>query len=289
MLLPALLWAGLASSCVTLEDEVIPPDAPVALYPGAAALRGATLDEVRRVAATTLPSGTMDVRAIERAAKKSRSAVVSIYFKAEQKAKIRLIPFKIPFLGIPVKLPGKGMGSGFIIHEDGYVITNAHVVRDAKDIRLVTYDGVDLDVEVLATDPVFDLALLKIVGTQGPFPVLPMGNSALANVGTWTIAVGNPLGLGHTVTLGIISQTGRHLSGVKPEEGREVAFIQMDTAINPGSSGGPLITLTGAWVGVNTASYTHASGISFAVPSRVVNGFLANVLAGRGVEMELEE
>ena len=92
--------------------------------------------------------------------------------------------------------------------------------------------------------------------------------------------VGVCTGLGHTVTLGIISQTGRHLSGVDPAEGREISFIQMDTAINPGSSGGPLISLTGACVGVNTAGYVEANGISFAVPTAQVKDFLYEVLKG---------
>jgi S1-C subfamily serine protease len=110
--------------------------------------------------------------------------------------------------------------------------------------------------------------------------VIPLGDSDKAPVGSWAVAVGNPLGLGHTVTLGIISQTGRYLSGVDPEEGREIAFIQMDTAINPGSSGGPLISLTGACVGVNTAGYVEANGISFAVPTTQVKEFLNEVLQG---------
>jgi serine protease Do/serine protease DegQ len=113
-----------------------------------------------------------------------------------------------------------------------------------------------------------------------------MGDSKKVNVGSWAVAVGNPLGLGHTVTLGIVSQTGRHLMGVDPEEGREVDFIQMDTPINHGSSGGPLITLEGAWIGVNTAAYEGAQNIGFAVPSAQVEEFLIDVLAGAGVREE---
>jgi serine protease DegS len=110
-----------------------------------------------------------------------------------------------------------------------------------------------------------------------------MGDSDAIAVGDMTIAVGNPLGLGHTVTFGIVSQTGRNLSGVSDEEGRPIQFIQTDTAINPGSSGGPLITLTGAWVGVNTAGAIGAEGIGFAVPSAQVLEFLDEVLAGKGM------
>jgi S1-C subfamily serine protease len=109
-----------------------------------------------------------------------------------------------------------------------------------------------------------------------------MGDSDAIAEGDMSIAVGNPLGLGHTVTFGIISQTGRNLSGVAPEEGRQIEFIQTDTAINPGSSGGPLITMAGAWVGINTAGARQAQGIGFAVPSNQVREFIEEVLAGKG-------
>ena len=109
-----------------------------------------------------------------------------------------------------------------------------------------------------------------------------MGDSESIGVGEFTIAVGNPLGLGHTVTFGIVSQTGRNLSGIEEGVGRTVHFIQMDTAINPGSSGGPLITLTGSWIGVNTAAAIGAQNIGFAVPSKLALEFIDEVLAGKG-------
>lgn len=281
VLLAPLFFGALGSSCVTLEKEAaISPDAPVEFYRGARSLRGVPLTSISTEAQRTRASGRMDVRAVEKVAASARPAVLSIYFKTKQAARVRLLPFSIPGLGFPVSLPGSGLGSGFIIHEDGYVLTNAHVIRGASDHWALSATGQELDLEVLAVDPVFDLALLKIIGTQGPFPVIPLGDSRKAPVGSWAVAVGNPLGLGHTVTLGIISQTGRHLSGVNPEEGREISFIQMDTAINPGSSGGPLISLTGACVGVNTAGYVEANGISFAVPTTQVKEFLNEVLRG---------
>ncbi|UCD58471.1 MAG: trypsin-like peptidase domain-containing protein, partial [Candidatus Hydrogenedentota bacterium] len=173
-------------------------------------------------------------------------------------------------------------GSGFFIHPAGYLLTNNHVIEDATEIRVLMRDGTDFGVIVVARDPVFDLALLKIQDSKGEFPVLPMGDSQAVGVGDLVIAVGNPLGLGHTVTSGIISQTGRNLSGVSDEEARHIWFIQTDTAINPGSSGGPLITLTGAWIGVNTAGAKEAQGIGFAVPSSQVREFLDKVRAGKG-------
>jgi len=109
-----------------------------------------------------------------------------------------------------------------------------------------------------------------------------MGDSDAVSAGDMVIAVGNPLGLGHTVTAGIISQTYRNMAGESGEDGRHVDFIQTDTAINPGASGGPLITLTGAWIGVNTAGATRAQGIGFAVPSNQAHEFLNAIRAGRG-------
>lgn len=280
-LLASLTVALLGSACVTLdEDRPVDPSEPVELLRGARRLRGAQLDTIMTRARKTRASGRLDVRAVEKVADAARPAVLSIYFKTEQRARVRLLPFNIPGLGLPVSLPGAGLGSGFIIHPDGYVLTNAHVIRGASDHWALSSTGEELDLEVLAVDPVYDLALLRITGAEGPFPVIPLGDSDEARVGSWAVAVGNPLGLGHTVTLGIISQTGRHLSGVDPEEGREIAFIQMDTAINPGSSGGPLISLTGACVGVNTAGYVEANGISFAVPTAQVLEFLEEVLRG---------
>jgi S1-C subfamily serine protease len=208
--------------------------------------------------------------------------VVSIYVKTTEPYRLRFLPFRIGS-GFAIDMPGEGLGSGFFIHPSGYILTNHHVVRNASDIVVRTKAGNDYNVTVMAEDPVYDLALLKVVGTGRQFPVVPMGRSDEIGVGEIVIGVGNPLGLGHTVTQGIISQTNRHLEKIEVEDGRQVDYLQTDTAINPGSSGGPLITLTGAWVGVNTAGYTQAQGIGFAVPSDQAREFLINVLAGNGV------
>jgi serine protease Do len=142
---------------------------------------------------------------------------------------------------------------------------------------------VDFRATVLARDPAYDLALLK---AEAPprlrFAALPMGDSDAVSTGDMVIAVGNPLGLGHTVTAGIISQMYRNLGGESDDEARHADLIQTDTAINPGSSGGPLITLTGAWIGINTAGATRAQGIGFAVPSNQAFEFLSAIRAGQG-------
>ena len=278
-MLPALLSLG----CLSPElPEGSALDGPVLLRPVAKKLLGLQADELVVEAKTTVTKVPLHTQLIRQVAEKAKKAVVSVYVKTEQPYRLRLLPHRIPGTGLLVKLPGQGLGSGFLIHPSGYVITNNHVVRDASRIHVLTADGRQVGASVMARDPVFDLALLKLQGTEDNFPVLPMGDSKVVGVGDLVIAVGNPLGLGHTVTSGIISQTGRNLSGVATEQARRIRFLQTDTAINPGSSGGPLITLTGAWVGVNTAIARDGRGIGFAVPSNQVREFLDKVRKGDG-------
>jgi S1-C subfamily serine protease len=238
-------------SCVTLEQQEaqFPTEGPILLRPEARELRGVQSGDLVVETNDTVANVTLNTRMIRDVAQKSGKAVVSIYVKTQTAARVRLLPIPIPGLGIPVRLPGTGLGSGFFVHPSGYLLTNNHVIKDAEQISVLTRDEADFGVIVVARDPVFDLALLKIQGAEREFPVLPMGDSEAVGVGDLVIAVGNPLGLGHTVTSGIISQTGRDLSGVSDEEARRIRFIQTDTAINPGSSGGPLITLTGGGKG----------------------------------------
>ncbi len=277
-----VLAASLNAGCVTLEDGEAPPDAPILLRPEARKLLGAKMADVVVETRETVANMPLHTQLIRQVAQESKQAVVSIYAQTKTPYRVSLLPIRIPGTSFRVRVPGIGLGSGFFVHPSGYVLTNNHVIQDAEQIRVLTRDGTDFGVSVLARDPVYDLALLRIVGSGRRFPVLPMGDSDAAAVGDFVIAVGNPLGLGHTVTAGIISQTERNLSGVADEEARHIRFIQTDTAINPGSSGGPLITLTGAWVGVNTAGIVEAQGIGFAVPSSQVREFIHEILAGEG-------
>jgi serine protease Do len=278
----ALAWVLTAACFVQPIEPEFDPTAPVVLRGPGSIVIGLEREDVLVVAASTIPVTALNTNLIRDVAAETQDAIVSIYTKTKTPVRMRLLPIKLPFGGIKVHLPGQALGSGFFIHESGLVITNAHVIRDAERIRCLTTDGADYEMAVLAFDPVFDLALLKVQGTNRTFQALPMGNSEEVRPGDMVIAVGNPLGLGHTVTSGIISQTGRHLSGVKQEGGRRIDYLQTDTAINPGSSGGPLITLAGAWVGVNTAGVVEAQNIGFSVPSTQVQEFIDNVLAGRG-------
>ncbi|MGB7292147.1 MAG: DegQ family serine endoprotease [Thermodesulfobacteriota bacterium] len=154
----------------------------------------------------------------------------------------------------------KGLGSGFIISEDGYIITNNHVVEKADDIKVILEDGESYKANVIGKDPKTDLALVKIE-PRHKLNAVTLGRSNALEIGDWVVAVGNPFGLGHTVTTGIVSAKGRSLG-----LGAYDDFIQTDAAINPGNSGGPLFNLNGEVVGVNTAIIAGGQGIGFAIP-----------------------
>jgi serine protease Do len=170
--------------------------------------------------------------------------------------------------GSPVpSRPRQALGSGFIIDPTGYVVTNNHVIDGANSVRIALQDGTEIAATVVGTDPQTDLALLK-VDTDRDLPHLDWGDSDTeARVGDWVVAIGNPFGLGGTVTAGIVSARARDI-----QSGPYDDFIQTDAAINRGNSGGPLISVGGAVVGVNTAIFSPSGGsigIGFAVPSSV--------------------
>lgn len=157
----------------------------------------------------------------------------------------------------------RGQGSGFIVDRSGIVLTNAHVISGADTVTVSLRDGRTFQGEVKGVDETLDLAVVKIEGDN--LPVAPMGNSERVKVGDWAIAVGNPLGLDNTVTLGIISTLNRSSSQVGIPDKR-IDFIQTDAAINPGNSGGPLLNERGEVIGINTAIRADAEGIGFAIP-----------------------
>ena len=160
------------------------------------------------------------------------------------------------------------LGSGFIIDASGYVVTNEHVVHEADDVRVHLADDRELPAEIVGRDPKLDLALLKIKGASN-LPFASLGSSEQTRVGESVLAVGNPFGLGHTVTLGIVSAKARTI-GAGPYDD----FIQTDASINPGNSGGPLFNWKGEVVGINTAIRAGATGIGFAIPSDALRDVL---------------
>jgi len=160
----------------------------------------------------------------------------------------------------------QGQGSGFIISKDGYILTNNHVVGEADRMTVTLADDREFEAKLIGTDPKSDVAVIKIEGNN--FPVLPMGDSDRLAVGEWVIAIGNPFGLTHTMTVGVVSAKGRSQMGITDYED----FIQTDAAINPGNSGGPLLNLDGEVVGINTAIFSRSGGymgIGFAIPIKM--------------------
>jgi len=162
-----------------------------------------------------------------------------------------------------------GLGSGFIISKDGYVLTNEHVISGADKITVGMQDDKDYPAVLVGADYDLDLALLKIQANQD-LPALKLGDSEKIEVGNWVIAIGNPYGFDHTVTVGVISAKGRP---VPVEERYYKNLLQTDAAINPGNSGGPLLNLQGDVVGINTA-VAQAQGIGFAIPTSTVHSIL---------------
>ena len=170
----------------------------------------------------------------------------------------------------------QSLGSGVLIHRDGYILTNQHVVRRASGIRVTSADGREFEARLVGVDTGLDLALLKI-DADAPLPWLPFAPTHDIYLGEVVIALGNPFGLENTVSVGRVSHRGRQL-----REGNQLLFedvVQIDAAINPGNSGGPLVDVAGDLVGINTAILAHSQGIGFALPLREVEPVIARLLA----------
>ncbi len=175
--------------------------------------------------------------------------------------------FRRFFPGIPREYKQKGAGSGFIVTPDGYIFTNNHVIEDADKVTVKLADGRTFEAKIVGRDPQSDVAVLKVDAKD--LPTVPLGNSDEIEVGEWVVAIGNPFGLSHTVTVGVVSAKGRSGLGITDYED----FIQTDAAINPGNSGGPLLNLKGEVIGMNTAIFTRSGGymgIGFAIPINIV-------------------
>ena len=171
-----------------------------------------------------------------------------------------------------MKLRQQALGSGIIIEKDGYIVTNNHVISGAQKIKVILSDGRTFKGRVIGADPKTDLALVKINASN--LPTLQFGDSDRVRPGDWVIAIGNPFGLEHTVTQGIISATGRAV-GTAPYEN----FLQTDAPINPGNSGGPLVNMLGKVIGINTAIIKSGQGIGFAIPSNTAKEIISQLKA----------
>ncbi|MFN8545083.1 MAG: trypsin-like peptidase domain-containing protein [Candidatus Binatia bacterium] len=225
----------------------------------AAAARGAEADPTRR---------SLVVQAVERAG----PAVVNI--STEQVTERRGSPFPFPedpafeeffgqfFDARPRRFTTTSLGSGVLVEADGTILTNEHVVLRASKIHVTLADGRELEAKLVGADADADLAVLRVKGT-GDFPHVALGTSRDLMIGETVIAIGNPFGLSHTVTTGVVSAVGR---SVQNGDRAYTDFIQTDASINPGNSGGPLLNIAGELIGINTAIFGKAQGIGFAIP-----------------------
>lgn len=182
------------------------------------------------------------------------------------------------------RIVGEGQGTGFVFDSDGFILTNHHVIDGARDIHVAFPNGRELRAEVVGRDPPTDVAVLRV--KESGLSHVPLGDSDRARVGDWVIAIGNPFGLSHTVSAGIISAKGRTRDDVQlpGDASGYYNFIQTDASINPGNSGGPLIDLTGHVVGMNTAIRQQANSIGFAIPINMIKELLPQLRAKGRVE-----
>ncbi|MBP1882541.1 DegQ family serine endoprotease [Sinorhizobium mexicanum] len=217
--------------------------------------------------------------------KQTANAVVNVY--AERVVERRSIfsgdPFFEEFFG--QRMPNRSekqssLGSGVIVGRNGLVVTNNHVIEGADDIKVALADGRELPCKIMLKDDRVDLAVLKIQ-SDGPFEIIPIGDSDAVEVGDLVLAMGNPFGVGQTVTSGIVSALARN----QITSGDFGFFIQTDAAINPGNSGGGLIDMKGQLIGINTAIFSRgggSNGVGFAIPANLVKAFVASAEGGGG-------
>lgn len=239
-------------------------------------------DGIKDPVAGAAPSANGDLESVARIVEQAGPAVVKIdTVVASPRSEWSPFwddPFFREFFGRIPELtpqPSRGMGSGFLFSKDGYILTNQHVIEGATEIW-VTLVGFEerLSAKVVGQDHDLDLAVLKVDAPRD-LPYLKMGDSEKARVGEWVIAIGNPYGLDHTVTLGVISAKGRP---VTIEDRYYDNLMQTDASINPGNSGGPLLNLRGEVIAINTAVNAQAQGIGFAIPTSTVKPVLDELI-----------
>lgn len=210
-----------------------------------------------------VPTNIIDIQnQIEEVASKISPAVVQIVSTTQV-----ISPF---FLQV---IPQQGLGSGVIIRSDGLILTNNHVIADATKIEVTLSNGKTYKGQVVGADPASDLALVKINATD--LPTATLGDSSQLKVGEFVVAIGNPYGLDHTVTFGVISALERNID---TGDNTMYGVIQTDAAINPGNSGGPLVNLKGEVIGINTMIYQNAQGLGFAVSSNTAKKVIDSIL-----------
>ncbi|HEX3073796.1 MAG TPA: Do family serine endopeptidase [Ignavibacteriales bacterium] len=237
-----------------------------------------------KIGASQAPVTDVDYKAFSKAfvevAKKVNPSIVQITVDAETKKNPHEDFFFFPFKDFDMPRQQRGSGSGVIISEDGYILTNNHVVENASKVRVTLNDKRIFDATVVGTDPSTDLGVIKIDASG--LPAAYLGNSEEIEVGQWVMAIGNPLALTSTVTAGIVSAVGRNINIIGDSYAIE-DFIQTDAAINPGNSGGALVDLSGAVIGINTAIATGSTGTyigyGFAIPINLAKSVSKDLIA----------
>jgi serine protease Do len=276
----------------------------VILFGAATILAGAAAFAAAKSASPAPPASVTAARALSdafnAAAERVQPAVVSVY--SEKVVKLRNFEWSLPFgEDFPFKwffdqgqddharrqrgfrdyrVPQQGLGSGIIVDKEGHILTNNHVVKDVKEIRVTLADKRVFDAEIVGADPKTDLAVIKIKGkVPNDLPVAELGDSEPLRIGDWVLAIGAPFGYTQTVTAGIVSAIGRANVGLADYED----FIQTDAAINPGNSGGPLVNLDGQVIGINTAIATSIgqyAGVGFAIPTAIARQVMPTLVKG---------
>ncbi len=286
-------------------------DQQASAAPGAAQTPAAVAPLVPQAQAPSLPPPTAnqiaDARSMSRTfsqvAEQVSPSVVAIRVAKKQKIKVmrrgnpfgREFPFHFGPFGSPFGAPDedgeddgteerqgpvqRGAGSGVVIDTKGYILTNNHVVGDADDIKVQFLDGKELPAKIVGTDSKSDLAVIRVEPKDYAIKAARLGDSEKLLVGEWVMAIGNPFGLDHTVTVGVISAKGR--SGIGENRSNYQDFLQTDASINPGNSGGPLVNLSGEVIGINTAILGPGGniGIGFAVPSDMAKPIVNELIA----------
>jgi serine protease DegQ len=253
------------------------------IAPGLLPFNGAAVT-IREVANEVAQSGgARQAASYADAASKSQPSVVNIFTSKEVRSQRnplmddplfrRFFGDRFPTDNRPQRV--SNLGSGVIVSEDGFILTNHHVVESADEIQVALSDGLILDAKVVGTDPETDLAVLKV--KRDKMPAITFAKSDMQRVGDVVLAIGNPFGVGQTVTMGIISALGRSHLGINTFEN----YIQTDAAINPGNSGGALVDVAGNLVGVNTAIFSRSGGnlgIGFAIPISIVRQVMREII-----------
>jgi serine protease Do len=271
----AFLLSFLALGCSKPKSAPKSDDLPPGAVPVVAS--GQPVPTLNNATPPPLPAAPPDVKtgplSFAPVAKSADPSVVTIY---------ALGPSEEGFFGRRAARVSKGLGTGFIVQTDGVIVTNNHVIEGADSIQVQFSDERRVSAHIAGRDPRTDIAVVKVdfrAGEQRELPAIALGDSDALEVGDWVVAIGNPFGLSHTVSAGIVSAKGRGRSDVPLDPSGYYNFLQTDASINPGNSGGPLLNLKGEVVGMNSAIRGGgAQGIGFAIPINMVKQILPTLL-----------